>query len=297
MADVLPASHHAVCLFHIEKIVISRFKTNMNGLLWKAAASLTAEEFDGCIGAMRKLSEGAAEYVAAIPLDRWVRGFFPGRRFGHLTSNVAESTNAWRDDVRKLKPTGMFAEFVRKVNVLFHTRRTQYAKMDPDFLPKTVADTFDRSIEAGRRIGVVRNSESVFEVQRLSNGNAYRVVNLATISCTCGVPQEERIPCPHLCAASLFIKQDPIQFVLRERFVSSIRPVYSETTTPIDINCQTTGRSHRCTVVVGEDHQQGEFVLCSGDTHTKLPCQSALGRRQTPATPKPSRDIQPFFLF
>ena len=131
MADVLPASHHAVCLFHVEKNVVSRFKTNLNGLLWKAAASLTADEFDCYIGAMRQLSNGAAEYVAAIPSDRWVRAFFPGRRFGHLTSNVAESTNAWLDDVRKLKPTAMFGEFVRKVNILFHTRRTQYAKMDP----------------------------------------------------------------------------------------------------------------------------------------------------------------------
>ena len=81
----------------------------------------------------------------------------------------------------------------------------------------------------------MRNSESVFEVQRLSNGNAYRIVNLATVSCTCGVPQEDGIPCAHLCAASLFIKQDPIQFVLRERFVSSLRRVYSEATTPIDM--------------------------------------------------------------
>ena len=161
--------------------------------------------------------------------------FFPGRPFGHLTSNVAESTNACLEDVRKLKPTAMFAEFVRKFNVLFHTRKTQYAKMDPDFLSKSVADAFDRSIEAGRRLGVVRNSESIFEVKRLGIGNSYRVVNNTTVSCIYGFPQEEGIPCAHLCAASLFIKQDPIQFVLRERFVSSIRRVYSETTPAIDI--------------------------------------------------------------
>ena len=162
--------------------------------------------------------------------------FFPGRPFGHLTSNVAESTNACLEDVRKLKPTAMFAEFVLKVNVLFHTRRTQYAKMDPDFLPKTVADTFDRSIEAGRRLGVVRNSESIFEVKRLGIGNSYRVVNNTTVSCIYGFPQEEGIPCAHLCAASLYIKQNPIQLLFRERVVSSLRQVYSETTTSININ-------------------------------------------------------------
>ena len=44
------------------------------------------------------------------------------------------------------------------------------------------------------------------------------------------------IPRAHLCAASLFIRQDPIRFVLRERFVSSLHRVYSETTTTIDIS-------------------------------------------------------------
>lgn len=235
VTDVLPAAHHAFCLFHVEKNVAARFKTDLNGLLWEAAESTTLEEYKQHIAAMRRINPAAADYIVAIPRERWVRAFFGGRRFGHLTSNVAESANAWLEEVRWKKPTAMYVEYVRKVNDLFLRRRTRYARKDPASLPKKVNEQFSSALARGRRLGVFKHSETNFEVQQFSNPNATRIVDLAAVTCTCGIPQDEGIPCHHVCAASLFIRQDPIRFVDRARLVSSVQRVYSATTTPIDI--------------------------------------------------------------
>ena len=129
---------------------MKRLRTNFNGILWKAARATTPDGFNSCIAVVRRISPEAAEYVLAKHPEKWARAFFNGRRFGHLTSNVAESANAFISDLRTLHPTHLFAGFIRKVNALFLRRRTLHATLRPDALPNKPAALFEKAVEECR---------------------------------------------------------------------------------------------------------------------------------------------------
>ena len=161
---------------------------------------------------------------------------FGAPRYGHLTSNLAESTNSWLEDARHLPPTQLFVSFVRSVNDLFFRRRKKYAVMPARSFASRVAATLATSIDEGRTLRVTRNAEHLFEVQSRSTPNCLRIVNTADISCTCGFPQETKLPCRHVAAALMLDFRDPRTLVTGERRVEALRAVYAGSVVPIDVS-------------------------------------------------------------
>ena len=81
LTDVLPKALHGLCLFHIEKNFVKKFKSNMNGVLWKAAKCTTQEEFRECIDELEAANPAAANYIRLIEPKKRAWSHFPGRRF------------------------------------------------------------------------------------------------------------------------------------------------------------------------------------------------------------------------
>ena len=165
---------------------MKRFKTDMGKFLWKAAKCTTKAEFDAYMNGLKTANPKAAAYVDSIPAERWARCLFKAKRFGHLTSNIAESTNSWLEEARSLNPTQLICCFVRKVNILFHGRLQTYAAMDPNALPKNIASTLFDSIEKGRTLKVVQNSEKtlMFKVpqNRLTFASLTSILSLVLVA-------------------------------------------------------------------------------------------------------------------
>ena len=126
LSKVIPAAKHGHCVFHIEKNVKTKFKTTLNGLLWRAAKCEGKDEFESVLREIESINMNAAAYVRNIPPETWARSHFTIRRYGHVTSNIGESMNEWIGDIRHLNPTQFFVEAVRKVNELFLRRRSMY---------------------------------------------------------------------------------------------------------------------------------------------------------------------------
>ena len=120
------------------------------------------------------------------------------------------------------------------MNGLFFRRRKKYAEMPPNSFPRRVAAVLTTSIDEGRYLRVTRNSEQLFEVQSRSTPNCMRIVNTANISCTCGFPQETKLPCRHLAAALMFDFTDPHTLVVGERRVEALRAVYAGFGVPVE---------------------------------------------------------------
>ena len=68
LSKVLPDAKHGHCVFHIEKNVKTKFKTTLNGLLWRAAKCQTKDEFDLVLHEMEAINQNAAAFVRGIPL-------------------------------------------------------------------------------------------------------------------------------------------------------------------------------------------------------------------------------------
>ena len=106
--ELLPFASHSFCVYHTHKNVKTVFSTSLEGLLFKAAKTQSPKVFQETIEEMKVLNEDAGKYVEKIEKEKWARAFFPGRRFGHVTSNISESMNWWLDDARHLHPVGLF---------------------------------------------------------------------------------------------------------------------------------------------------------------------------------------------
>ena len=210
------------------------FSTSLEGLLFKAAKTQSPKVFQETIEEMKVLNEDAGKYVEKIEKEKWARAFFPGRRFGHVTSNISESMNWWLDDARHLHPVGLFCFYVRKLNKLFEKRHDKYASQPSTSLPKKVQELFSKSVEESRTLRVVRHTRRIFEVQRLNDANSMRIVDLENGTCTCGFSNEFGVPCRHLCAATLFLKKNPQKFIILERRLDALITMYSGVTIPVD---------------------------------------------------------------
>ena len=130
----------------------------------------------------------------------------------------------------------VFARFVRKLNVLFDKRRQKYAAFPPDRLPTKVARLLARSLQESEKLHVKRHTDTTFEVQRLNAPSSFCVVDLDLPACSCGFYVEHGVPCRHLCAAIVLTKQNPLQFVVEERQLKSLKDLYADSLTPIDMS-------------------------------------------------------------
>ena len=131
---------------------------------------------------------------------------------------MAESANAFISDLRTLHPTHLFAGFIRKVNALFLKRRSLHATLQHDALPEKPAALVKKAIDECRTLRVIQHSETLFEVQRMSSLNEFRSVDVGALRCSFGFPQEDALPCRHVCAACLFKAVDPRTLVIPERY-------------------------------------------------------------------------------
>jgi hypothetical protein len=62
-------------------------------LFWKVARARTQAAYEGALDELREKKAEAALYLEAQDLEKWVEYLFRGRRYGHDTSNIAESLN------------------------------------------------------------------------------------------------------------------------------------------------------------------------------------------------------------
>ncbi|KAI5150750.1 hypothetical protein ENBRE01_1683 [Enteropsectra breve] len=114
--NIVPNAAHSYCVAHIERNINSRFRRSCP-LIWPAAKTPIVAEFEQYMAqfAVEKGS-AVAEYLRSIPSRHWARAHFPVPRFGHITSNVAESINSALSTVRKMHPLNILIGISRIVN-------------------------------------------------------------------------------------------------------------------------------------------------------------------------------------
>ena len=237
VAHLFPAALHSFCVYHMQKNVKVKFKTALNGLLFRAATATNELEFRGVIDEMRSLHGAATRYVEHINPEKWARAFFPSSRFGHVTSNISESMNWWLEEARSLDPVRLFfSKYIRKLNILFEERRFKHSLPTTTGLPKKVNEMFLKCVDESRTLRVFVHTRTIVEVQRKNAPSLFRVVDLEAPTCSCGFYKEHGVPCRHICAAVIFLKGSPQTFIVPERRLSSLQAVYVGTTIPVDLS-------------------------------------------------------------
>ncbi|KAE8242607.1 hypothetical protein A4X13_0g7091 [Tilletia indica] len=102
---VLPDANSVYCCFHIAKnIKDRRYSAAAGRLFWTMVYARTKDRFDGQMMRLNEVDKEAAEYLEKIDTDKWATHAVKGRRYGHVTSNLAEIANAKPLEARELPP-------------------------------------------------------------------------------------------------------------------------------------------------------------------------------------------------
>ena len=232
--EVFPRAAHSHCVSHIAKNVKVRYKTSLKGLLFKAANALNKKAFKDTTAEMKTVHMAAGLYVEEIEPKKWARSHFPARRLGHTTSNKAESMNWWLNEARLQNPVGLFSTYIEQLNMLFERRRDKYEAMNVNGLPTKVAKMLDKSVQQAETLRVHQHTRTSFQVQSRHDQNTLRVVDMEAVSCSCGYRDEFGVPCRHICAVSIFLEQEPIQYIIGERRRAALLATYVGNITPVD---------------------------------------------------------------
>ena len=230
--EAVPNCYPGYCVRDIVKNAM-KYKAKVAQLIWRAASTYSKKRFEECLRLIELVTPECGSYIKDIPHERWANSFFPAKRFGHITSNVAESCDAMMKEVRRHFPFNAVVEFLKNVSAVFNDRLQEHTRSSSP-LPSKVLETIKKATKVSSKLSVRSVRDGVFTVGRVKNGESPRVVDTVKKTCTCGWYQEHGIPCYHACAV-MMRKGIPAEALCSDLVkTETIVRLYSSTIYPID---------------------------------------------------------------
>ena len=137
--------------------------------LYDAARAITEHEYDVAIQRMRDVDPGAVEWLELhAPKENWCEYYFTGNRYGHITSNIAESINAWL-----LAILAMLEQIRHQLMDWFGKRRVLDTNVEGILVSSVAAQIKHTLTSRARRYRVIRANDDVFEVFSTETMSSY----------------------------------------------------------------------------------------------------------------------------
>jgi hypothetical protein len=190
------------------------------------AASKTPHDFDESFKKFQDISPQAAQWlIGEADPKYWVDCYFPGRRYGHYTSNIAESLNAWLLVAREQPLRPMMEMISVKMMDWFEQRRKEGLKMQEAGFTSKVTKQLRQIMDRSRGYHVRHAIDSIYEVHSRETGKDY-TVDLSKPTCTCFTFQATGLPCFHAARTIIFAKEDVNDYVDKWFTVAEYRKTY-----------------------------------------------------------------------
>ncbi|XP_057428232.1 uncharacterized protein LOC130721454 [Lotus japonicus] len=227
-----PTAFHGFCMHYLSENFLKEFSNEvLSNILWEAACSLTAIDFETKILEIEEISEEAAAWIRRFPPQLWAAAYFEGSRFGQLTANMVESLNSLIAEASGLPIIQMMECIRRQLMTLFNERREASMQWSSILVPSAEM-AVSEAIGHAQMYQVVRATEAEFEVLCPSDSGR-NIVDIRTRCCTCYGWQKCGLPCSHAVAVLLACRQNVHRFTESYFTVTSYRKAYSQTIHPI----------------------------------------------------------------
>jgi len=190
---------------------------------------------------IRGIDRHVADWIDKIPREKWSRAYDDGRRFGHMTTNLAECMNGVLKGVRSLPVLSIAQATLHRCLQYFCDRATKAkAQMEAgqtycEELRKRMQENYNRAHTCTvRHFDMDRLEAEVEEKENSRNRHSSRMfkVMLNLRRCDCGLFQALKYPCVHAIAAcdenrSYFEYVDPIYRLdtILQTYVQEFHPV------------------------------------------------------------------------
>ena len=187
----------AHCCHHLKENFTEKFGRALQPLFWAAARAKTRAAWDGALEKIRAKKPEAALYLEQAEPETWAEAWFRGRRFGHDTSNIAESLNQVLRIDRELP-------IVELLDAIWHRvmeKRGQRLLAATSAISEGRSTTpfVDARIEEGRELArsnrVQISSPTTGRV--VQPDGTIHLVDTAAGTCSCRRYQCNGIPCGH----------------------------------------------------------------------------------------------------
>ncbi|KAE8233607.1 hypothetical protein CF326_g1353 [Tilletia indica] len=291
--EELPDVSHAYCCYHLAANLKKHHGASTQPLFWRCVYATSESEFNRAMDQIRERCKEAADYLCAPEQDHshWASYAFKNRRWGLVTSNLAEVANSLLVPIRSLPLLQLLSSIYEHQQEKFYARRMESQVWQGHITP-TAMRNLKLACDAARGMstvpscahsGLVRSGNSSWEVYMPGSNE------VPEGACACGVPQQLLRPCAHLVALSVYLRQQPIDQVHSGYTTSIWTTTYFNSYLPVSTSdlpvadwlegpelTQTKGRRRIKRMEKGtKDKQQRAQALCSicqEAGHTRKAC-------------------------
>ncbi|XP_061341398.1 uncharacterized protein LOC133287745 [Gastrolobium bilobum] len=208
---------HVFCLRHVASNFNQRFRNDkLKASLMNIGYTPCMVDFERSLARFRDTSRQVAEWIDDIPKEKWSRAHdLDGRRFGHMTTNLAESINRVLKGARNMPITSL-VKFTYSRLVQYCVERGQSAcrqlESGHTYCKNVIESlTHNESVVTMHTVRTYNVDETVFEVD--TGFERTYVVNLTARTCQCGQFKAFKYPCSHAVAAALSIRRNYRQYI------------------------------------------------------------------------------------
>jgi len=184
---------------------------------------------------IREDNSEAAAWVDQIPREQWCLAYDQGRRWGHVTTNLAEAINSVLKKTRNLSISSIVLATYTRCNTYFTKRGRQItAMLSAGHVYSEYATNFLQDADSKSNTHHVlefdRNTTR-FRVEEMVNPREVRpvgkfVVRLDERWCDCGKFQKLHLPCSHVIAACKHAHHDFSMYISPHYRLDVIVKVY-----------------------------------------------------------------------
>ncbi|XP_061339024.1 uncharacterized protein LOC133285759 [Gastrolobium bilobum] len=193
-------------------------------------------DFERNLASFRESSPQIAEWIDVIPKEKWSRAYdIEGRRYGHMTTNLAESVNRVLKGARNMPITALVKHTYSRLVAYFVERGTnalaqlqlahRHSKHVVELVKKNQVDA------TGHHVRAYNVEHTVFEVD--AGWERSYSVNLPQRYCQCGKFKAFKYPCSHVVAAALSVRQSAFTYVDDVFLITNLVEAYSFPWEPI----------------------------------------------------------------
>ncbi|XP_019420733.1 PREDICTED: uncharacterized protein LOC109330922 [Lupinus angustifolius] len=234
--------HSVYCIRHVASNFNKEFRDNdLKEKVIEMGYELMWPRFERMLAVLRQKNSKAAAWLDKIPKEKWTQSYDEGRRYGHMTTNLAECVNAVLKGARALPITALVRATYHRLNSWFLHHRNEANNMIR--AGHVYCEELSKVINENNRKAtchIVRNfsrDSGVSEVEVASTGGS-RYARVYTVRlmdnwCDCGEFQSLRLPCSHVIATCASLNLDYGQFISPIYRLENLQKVYGHEFQPI----------------------------------------------------------------
>ncbi|KAK4263348.1 hypothetical protein QN277_028771 [Acacia crassicarpa] len=239
-----PYAYHVYCLRHVGSNFNTRFRdVQLKKAVMKLGYMSSKIMFDIKFQEFIDANPQCVTWFERLAKEKWCRSHdAEGRRFGHMTTNLAECVNKVLRGARNLPITALVKLTCSRLVEYFVTRRVEINRniAEGRIVAKKVEDDLQRmnQLTVHYRVRIYDRDLQLFEVEDAYNQSTHVAgdimrVDLINRKCQCGRFTARRYPCSHVLAVCKMEKLNHYSYVDPVFTVQYISQVYAAHWNPI----------------------------------------------------------------